>query len=572
MMRCIFTSVILAAAFTGLARSAPPEDVRRLRGIIDKDETWSGMILITDNLSIVGATVRVAPGTVIEFAGGNPNRHPVLTVGAEPVPNKLDPGGGVDSTGAAGRLELSGASDRPIIVRTQAGSGAGRIVVTVRNVLTPARLEGGKIAQGAPATPEPDRLDWRHVRFERLGNSERRREMSRDVEFWQPGVQILIRKGGQEVILEHCEFRESAHLLVQTDDACDVLIRACRFGKAPDPSSVKLQTLNENIAARSIQFVENFAAGMLTLGAGPCQVSHNRFIGESAGVAVRPESTGEISVVSNYAHCTDTSDKGRYVLTVERPDAVVRDNVLIGGAYVVYQGARDMKGNVLVAASQLSNEKGGKARTRRLVASLPEGSTFENNLLIGSALAHVGPQRSLRQAWSSTADAAMGNESPIPTIIRNNLFDGLDGQTRVLQLGLPRSDGGSVEFFDNVVMRCGPMIADSNLKSDGMAFADYNAIVGGPKDLLQRAVVAGRRSGEEGWSQNDRRFDAASAAGFATLPEAPLDFDEAINSNTMNVPDARRRFFEAYRVREGSPLIGAGRPMNGKHGDIGLAK
>lgn len=569
MIRSIVVVVYVLLLCAGSVRSAQPEEVRRLRGIIDKDETWSGTILITDNLSIVGATVRVAPGTIIEFAGGNPNRRPVLTVGAEPNPTRLAQGVQTESNVAPGRLEMEGTGDRPIIVRTAAGSGSGRIVVTVRSVVPPARLEAGKIAQSAPATPEPDRLDWQHVRFERLGNSEQRREMSRDVEFWQPGVQVLIREGGHGVILEHCEFRECAHLLVQTDEACEVLIRACRFDKSADPSSVKLQSLDENIAARSIQFVENFAAGMLTVGAGPCQVSQNRFIGESAGVAVRAEAAGEISVVSNYAHCTDASDKGRYVLTVEQPDAIVRDNVLIGGAYVIYQGARVMKGNVLIAAQRLSDDKGGKARTRRLIASLPSGAILENNLLIGPALALIGPQRSLRQPRGNAEELDKFTGAPARTSIRNNAFDGFDHQSRVMQLGLPRSEGGAVEFFNNLVVRCGVMVADSTMKSDAVIYADFNAIVGGPPKLFQGAVVSGLKPDEDGWSKNDRRFDSADEVLIATMPDTVADFDEKIMDGTMTIEVARRRYRDAYQFRK---TIGMGRSVNGQRRVIGFVE
>ena len=37
----------------------PDAPVRRLRGIIDKDESWSGRIVITDDLKILGATVKI---------------------------------------------------------------------------------------------------------------------------------------------------------------------------------------------------------------------------------------------------------------------------------------------------------------------------------------------------------------------------------------------------------------------------------------------------------------------------------------------------------------------------------
>lgn len=558
------TGLVLSLALIGSAVAAPPDEVRRLRGIIDKDETWSGTVLITDNLSIVGATVRVSPGTVIEFAGGNPSRRPVLTVGAEPNPIRREGNGNLESLVATGRLEMQGTADRPIIVRTAEKSGAGRIAVTVRNVTMPAKLEAGKIAQSAPATQEADRLQWRHVRFERLGHMERRREMSRDVEFWQPCVQILIRKGRQEASLENCAFRECAHLLVVSDEECDVSIRGCRFENPTDPSSVKLLSLDENTTAKSIRFVDNFVAGMLTLSAGPCEAINNRFIGHTAGIAVRPESTGAITLDSNYVHCTDEGDKDRYVLTVERPDAVVQNNVLIGGAYVVYQGSRRMSGNVLVAAQRLSNDKGGKARTRRLVRSLPAGSIFEDNVLIGPALALIGPQRPLRP------ERGAPNEANKATVVRHNVLDGFDGQTRALQLGLPRADGGAVEFYDNLVYRCGPMVADSTIKSDGIAFADYNAIVAGPEKLFQGAVVAGLRAGEEGWSKHDQRFDAADGAGLVPVPESPIEIDQAIISSSLTVADARRRITESYRVRRDSPLVGAGRPVGGRRGDIGL--
>lgn len=562
--------LFLAIALAGPSLAAPPEDVRRVRGIIDKDETWSGTVLITDNLSIVGATVRVNPGTIIEFAGGDPKRHPILAVGAEPNPIRPDGVEKPETLVAAGRLEMQGTVDQPIIVRSNPRSGPGRMVVTVRNVVTPARLEGGKVAESAPATQAADRLAWRHVRFERLGNIERRREMARDVDFWQPGVQILIRKGGQEVSLENCEFRDCAHLFVVSDADCEVSIRGCRFEKAADPSSVKLVTLDQITLAKSIRFVENFAAGMVTLSAGPCEVVNNRLIGLTAGIAVRSESTGSIRVESNYVHCTDESDTDRYVLSLERPDAEVRNNVLIGGAYVVYQGSRRMSGNVLIAARRLSNDTGGKVRTRRLVRSLPAGSVFEGNVLIGPALALMGPQRPLRPERSALKDAPPDIAANKSTVIKGNVFDGFDGQTRALQLGLSQAEGGAIEMYDNLVLRCGPMVADSTLKSDGMAFADYNAIVGGPENPFQRCAVAGRRAGEEGWSKNDQRFKAGTDAGLAEMSGSALDFGDAIMSGSVTIADVRRRLMEPYSVRKDSPLIGAGRPLNGRRGDIGI--
>ncbi len=42
--------------------------VRRLRGIIDKEETWSGLIVKTDDMKILGAKDTVQHGSVIEIA------------------------------------------------------------------------------------------------------------------------------------------------------------------------------------------------------------------------------------------------------------------------------------------------------------------------------------------------------------------------------------------------------------------------------------------------------------------------------------------------------------------------
>jgi len=566
-------AVSCAVAVIAPAMAQPSGDVRRLRGIIDKDEAWSGTILITDNLTIDGATIRVLPGTLIEFAGGDPTRYPVLTVGAEVqkggVPDAVVKPSG-DQPDAllrpAGRLELSGTADKPIVVRTAAGSGAGRIVVVVRNRIASTRLEQGKVIEQSATSQSADQLSWRHVRFERLGYTQPQKSSQRDVDVSQPAVLFLIRQGGQSVTVNECAFRTCTQMLVHTAADCDVQIGGCRFEETAEMVSLRCRAVAAADLARSLRIADNFASAMFVISAGPAQLTGNRLIGPRAAIAVRSDAIGDVTLESNYVHCTDESDTGRYVLNVERPDAVVKDNVLIGGTYVVHQGSRRMNGNVLIAAPRLAGGGGGKARTHRLVASLPSGSNFEGNVLVGPALALIGPQQSLSPSRNS---ADLSNA----TRVANNVFDGGDGITKAVQINLPRAAGGAIECFNNLAVRCGPLVADSTSEADALTYCDFNAVIGGPERLFQRASVADRRIGEDGWSRHDIRQPSLDQIGLPALPDAVPNLDADVISGSMSVPEARRRLIEPYQPHSGGPLAEAGRPMGAppRPGVIGLA-
>lgn len=572
--RCI--AVCLFASFCGTAFAQPAGEPRRIRGLIDKDETWSGTILITDNLIIDGATVKVLPGTTIEFAGGSQFRRPVLTVGAEVRPGTdFDAGPGnsdskvaLDPMRAAGRLEMTGTPEQPIIVRTAAGSGPGRLVVVVRNRKNAVRLEQGKLVEDAPTSQTADQLDWKHVRFERLGYTESKRDLQLDVDVSKPAVLFMVRTGGQSIALSDCSFKQCAQLLIHTAAECKVRVAGCRFEDAIETASLRCVAVAASDVAASIDVVDNFADGMFVMSAGPAALTGNRLIGPRAGMAIRSDAIGDIRLESNYVHCTVERDTGRYVLNVERPDAIVKDNVLIGGTYVVNQGSRQMSGNVLIAAQQFEGDKGGKGRTHRLVAALPAGSDFSGNVLIGPAFALLGPQKSLMPTRGDDDNQS----AAVVTRVFGNVFDGTDGITKAMQLGLPRGTGGAFECFNNLIVRCGPMIADSSMKSDALAYADFNAIIGGPKKLLQRTAVVSRREGEEGWSKSDVRHPSLDKVGLAALPDSVPNLDADVARGAMSIQEARRRLMAPYRPRKYSPLMDAGRPTasGGKPGTIGI--
>jgi hypothetical protein len=64
----------------GLATPLAAREVARVRGVIDKNTTWSGRVLLTDDVAIQGAAVSVEPGTIVEFAGEVRGRGPILSV------------------------------------------------------------------------------------------------------------------------------------------------------------------------------------------------------------------------------------------------------------------------------------------------------------------------------------------------------------------------------------------------------------------------------------------------------------------------------------------------------------
>lgn len=51
----------------------------QVHGIINRDTTWRGHVMVTDDVTIIGTTVHVEPGTLIEFA--NADHPPTISVG-----------------------------------------------------------------------------------------------------------------------------------------------------------------------------------------------------------------------------------------------------------------------------------------------------------------------------------------------------------------------------------------------------------------------------------------------------------------------------------------------------------
>lgn len=559
----------------------PPVDVRRIRGVIDQDETWSGTILITDDTSIDGATVTVVPGTVIEFAGGDPARHPVLTVGSERLtlqpPREKTVGRGdkapkIPATNdIAGRLVMVGSRERPIVFRTAAGSGPGRILVVVRNRIVTTTPENPKDFQTPRVTTKtPDELQWRFVRFEQLGYTESRTFQGKDIAVRMPGVTVELRPGGQTARLEDCEFARCHRLSIQTDDHSTAIVARCVFRDSAERTDVDIAHGPGAPPPRGVRIADNRFAAALADDAAPAEINGNIGFGPTAAIVIRDAAGPGVTVAENYVHCTAREDDGRYVLNCESPDTHVLNNVFIGGTNTVQNGSRRMSDNVFIGAGDLTGVAAARSRTHRVIANLPASAVFERNVVLGPAFSLLAPQPGLAPRFSGKP----AGPGATATVVRHNAFDGLDGVARAAHLTLPKRIGGSVEFYSNLILRCGAVAFDPTGDTEALAYADHNALIGGMKQPFDRAAVVGKRPGEDGWSAHDVRAADPAAAGLGALPARSPDFDTDLSSGRVTIAEVRAALFAPYRPRDGSPLIGAGRPLaesDGAASNIGPA-
>ena len=512
--------------------------VRRLRGIIDKDETWSGHILITDNLEILGATVTVLPATVIEFAYTRKGNHPVLTVGSEHRER--------------GTLILAGTAGEPIIFRTRPDTTAGRIVVYVRNRVVAAPTSDPAANRPPVAAQRPMEIAWQHVRFEDLGFP-----LAPD----RPGTRlrrsesaILFRFVGSSHTLRisDCRFDNTTRLSIDADDRCNIKIEGNRFREPKERASIEILGSRINEAPGSIEVSANRLAGAISLDGAPGTIRNNILIGPNASIVVRGDDSAETTVSGNYVHNTTTQDDGRYCFNSENPNADIRANVFRGGTTCVLTGSRRMTGNVLIGKAHLSSPYVRQSKTHQLVAALPPGAIFQHNLLLGPAHSLLIPEPFRTRPGASP--------STPPSEIRNNVFDGLGVSNRAIHLNPPTHGPVKIAVANNLFLRLPSLVFDESRTSTTVIYADHNAYAPPAPRAFEQVEIGGLQPGQPGWQSADvRRQEVKQLALNQTLLEKIPDFDADIASGKLSIAEVRQRLFAAYAPKPESPLIGAGK-------------
>jgi len=539
---------VCAADQEGKGRQPPSPDVeaRRVRGIIDKDQSWSGTVIITDDVAIQDAIVTVNPGTTVEFAQASPGSHPTLTVGT--------------TTSAGGELKVLATAQQPVTFRTREGTNPGQIVVNVRKKIVFDQPRGGAVGATSRPASVPNDLTWRYVRFERLGYDRPGRAGAPKAGAVEAAVVFNVVGGAHKLQISNCSFAGCARVEIHAGAVAGVGVADSSFSEEAERAAVQVLAFGEQgKGGAAAELRGNVLSAGLSVEGAAAVVAGNIVVGSNACIVLRDDSSQGSRIVDNYVHNTTKEDEGRYCLNCEDPAVVIENNIFRGGTMCVLSGSRKMSGNVIIGAGRLDSRYVKNAKTHQLVAALPSEATFERNLLLGPAHSLLVPQ--------PPATKPEGESAKAPTIIRHNLFDGFGESSRAIHLNPAGRVQPSVAVMNNVFLRVPTLVYDEAGTSGSLQYADYNAAAPTPRRAFDQASIAGVEMGKAGWGAKDVRFDDIAALRLAAVSnEPPADFDGELLAKKSTVEQVRKRLFDAYRPLAGSPLKGAGRAASG--GDV----
>ncbi|MCZ6816513.1 MAG: hypothetical protein O7F76_07400 [Planctomycetota bacterium] len=562
----VVLSIAIGTLVCTWAASVPAQEgdssasVRRVRGIIQKDETWSGTVIVTDDLTIDGAKVTILPGTIVEFADRRKRHGPTLTVGGW---NK----------GFRGYLEILSEPDRPVVFRTRAGSQPGRLVVNVRGETTSASFHS-KNPREKPPPPKktPGRVVWEHVRFEGLGEVESKQVMKKQILVARPAITFKVAGGAHTLSLTHCTFDRSTRVKISAADGSRISLLDNLFTNETERVALEIAGVRGQPPPDLALVSRNRFSCAISLESISVQLTDNILIGPYVAVAVNALPKSDVRITGNYVHNTSMNDDGRYALNCEYAGAVIENNIFRGGSTCVLNGSRLMTGNVMIGAPRLeveitlptiktpTNGASSKnnprtprtvlrsSKTHRLVAALPSGSLFERNLLLGPAHSLLAPQPRLvpRDGEDRTPHHKQA------TILRNNLLDGFGASNRGIHLGSAGRRAQPIGIHGNVFLRINSVVLVEDDGNGATIEFGVNAAAPPPARVIHRV---GSKDAADGPGLTIVEKDVASFYLVGIPPERVPDFDADIQSGKLTTGTLRNRLFESYRPREGSPLI-----------------
>jgi hypothetical protein len=520
--------------------------MRRVHGIIDSDQSWSGTVIITDDVTIQDATVTVNPGTTVEFAQAVPGSRPTLTVGT--------------AASASGGMSVLATAQQPVTFRTREGTNPGRIVVNVRNRISFEQPRGVSVSASSRPTSVPNDVVWRHARFERLGHGRPQRAGAVKAGAIEPAVAFNLLGGPHKLLISNCTFTGCSRVEIHAAAEAGVAVADCNFSE--ESERVAIQVLGSGEAAeggRAVELRGNVLSAAISVGGAAAAVTGNVLAGQDACIVLKDDASPKSRIIDNYVHNTTKEDEGRYCLNCENPAASIEGNILRGGTMCVLNGSRKMSGNVFIGEARLNSRHVKNAKTHQLVGALPAEATFERNLLLGPAHSMLVPQ--------PAATRPDGEQAKGPTIVGHNLFDGFGDSARAIHLNPAGQAFAPVGVMNNVFLRVPTLVYDEAGASGSLQYADYNAAAPTPQRAFDQVSIAGIEMGKQGWAAKDVRFDDVAALGLGAVPKSPPeDFDGELLANKASVAQVRKRLFDAYKPLPGSPLIGAGRAESGGEG------
>jgi hypothetical protein len=520
----------IIALVAAIGQTSQPSKIQRIHGIIDKSQTWSGTIVITDDVSIEQGDVTVEPGTIIEFAKAQPP-GPVLKVGS-----------GKPNSGRLGFRYGGG----PVIFRTRAGCSPGRIVIDLfsRGGLT-RRPDGTIAAQGG--STQQDSLDWRGLRFEDIGAKETESTSRPSA----PAILIIAHGSPHEIRIGGCKFIRTAPLKVITEGEPTIQIDSCEFSGSNQRVALWLVDMVRAATGR-VWVRNNRLDAAIQVRLDEANIEGNVLIGPNACLSIGESGESRVRVRGNYVHNTSTFDEGRYCLSCESPETQITGNCFRGGAYVVYRGSRHMQGNVFIGEEKPSGMGAQAGRTQALVAQLPAGAVFERNILIGPASSILSPQPSRGVGLAKTEE--------VKTIIRNNTFEGARRSPRAIHLGEVGRAPATFEIYNNLFFRIECMLFDERASKTEVALCDFNATAPEPPKRYERATVGGKKDPDPAWGKSDLQFGTIGQIKLNELRDPLPDFDADIVSRKITVEEVLKQIGSYYRPSADSPLVRGGRP------------
>lgn len=503
------------------ATTREQDPVRRVRGIIDRDERWAGRILIADETTILGATVTIEAGAIVEFAVADPVRRPVLNVESQ--------------TDRAGRLEFESTADSPATIRTREGTLPGRIVVRV------LRSKSGNLP-GERSTG----VVWRHVRFIGLGGA-------RESRMSTPAIRIDCEVESGGVRLTDCTFDDCGPVEIDAGADADVLFADNRTGRSREMFALRVAggegrpDNDQSGAQHRFEVRGNRLDAAVYVAAGPTEIHGNLIIGKWAGLYVDRGLMQEVRIAGNYVRNTTPPMAVSTCLDIGS-EAIVEGNILRGGRACVANGSQTMRRNVIIGDADAAGLPVPGRQTRELVAALPSGAIFERNILIGPATTLMHPQpRSDRGDGGSTR-------------IAHNVFDGGPSNERALVFEDSRASDVQFIIEYNLFLRTPRLLVDLGGESR-LLHVSSNAVAPTPQRMFEDLRPHGRIEADDAARRPLTLVCSVDDLKLAR-PDRPNidDIERELIAGKIAVAAAIEQIRTAYTPLPGSPLIGVGRP------------
>ncbi|MFQ6049152.1 MAG: hypothetical protein ACE5K7_07295, partial [Phycisphaerae bacterium] len=250
--------------------------------------------------------------------------------------------------------------------------------------------------------------------------------------------------------------------------------------------------------------------------------------GPYAAIAVPTSGLAPMTIRSNFVHNSTDRDDGRYALMCYEPEALVAENVLIGGTYVVETASRRFLDNVLVGVAGLRGKLSATTTTHYLIANLPAGALVRGNLLLGPAYAMLATSVGARNVR-----------------IEHNTFDGWDRALGGICLNVLAGEPVAAHVQANVFCRLkGPALHDRSGRSDVLASWSDNLL----------AAVGQTARGIELPTEQPVMPDLDGLRFSHPLSQWPAEWERGLLDARLTVAALRAKLVSAYRPLPDSPL------------------